>query len=332
MADKIDFVVTWVDSNDEAWLKKKQQYQVGDKNKVLNTESRYRDFDLLKYWFRSVEKYAPWVNNIFLITDNQIPKWINPNHPRLKLVNHSDYIEKKYLPTFNSNVIELSIGNIAELSENFVLFNDDTFLSDFVTPDYFFKYGTPRDLYAESPIISIRGSVAHAMVNDMEIINESFDKFDFYKKNFTKVFNIKNKSKLLRTIALLPNRTFSGIWNSHLPVSYNKSTFRKVWSNYSKELSRTLENKFRTPYDYNQWVMRYWQLVSGNYNIRDSNSGKVFDLGIADISTIKDEIIKQRHKMICLNDTDNVTDASKIKNVLLEGFTQQFPNKCSYEI
>ncbi len=161
---------------------KKNSYQKNDENKLINTESRYRDYDTLKFWFRSVEKYAPWVNKIFLITDNQVPDWIDPNNQKLKLINHDDYINKEYLPTFNSNVIELSVGNIEELSENFVLFNDDTFLNDFVEPSYFFKNNKPRDLYAESPIISTKGSVAHAMVNDMEIINENFNKFKFYKK------------------------------------------------------------------------------------------------------------------------------------------------------
>lgn len=332
MKEKIDFVITWVDDSDKNWISKKNDYQKSDKNQEINTDSRYRDYDTLKFWFRAVEKYAPWVNHIFLITDDQTPKWINSSNSKLKLIKHTDYIEKKYLPTFNSNVIELSLGNIDELSENFVLFNDDTFLGDFVTPDYFFKKGLPRDLYAESPIMSVRGSVAHAMVNNMEIINEKFNKYDFYKKNFSKVFSFRVKAKLLRTVALLPNRNFSGIWNSHLPVSYNKSTFKEVWNNYNKELSSTLENKFRTPYDYNQWIMRYWQLVSGNYSVRSSNSGKVFDLGTTDISIIKDEITHQKHKMICLNDTDNVTDANVIKKALLDGFTQQFPKKCSYEI
>lgn len=333
MEKKIDFVITWVDDNDEKWISKKNSYQKMDINQKINTESRYRDYDTLRFWFRAVEKYAPWVNSVFLITDNQIPKWINTNNSKLKLVNHSDYIEQKYLPTFNSNVIELNIGNIDELSENFVLFNDDTFLNDFVAPNYFFKNGTiPKDLYAESPIISTKGSVAHAMVNDIEIINDKFNKFEFYKNNFGKVFNIRNRMKLLRTIALLPNRNFSGIWNSHLPVSYNKSTFKEVWNAYDEELRKTLSNKFRTPYDYNQWLMRYWQLVSGNYSVRGAESGRVYDLGKVEMKSIKDEIINRRHKMICLNDTDNVTNAHMIKKMLLKTYTECFPEKSSFEI
>ncbi|MCH4102292.1 stealth conserved region 3 domain-containing protein [Pediococcus acidilactici] len=332
MEYKIDFVVTWVDSNDKKWASKKKSYQKIDKNQKINTDSRYRDYDTLRFWFRAVEKYASWVNKIFLITDNQKPSWLNLENPKLQLVNHSDYIDPEYLPTFNSNVIELTISNIRELSENFVLFNDDTFLNDYVTPDYFFKRGVPRDLYAESPIISTKGSVAHAMVNDMEIINESFNKLEFYKRNWNKVFNLKNKAKLLRTVALLPNKNFSGMWNSHLPVSYNKKTFESVWNKYGDELRKTLKNKFRTPYDYNQWVMRYWQLASGNYEVRDAKSGIVFDLGNTDGTVIKNEIKNRKHKMICLNDTDNVSDVQSLKKMLIDVFNQQFPNKSSYEI
>ncbi|MFS1240488.1 hypothetical protein ACL36S_16760 [Lactiplantibacillus plantarum] len=56
-------------------------------------------------WFRAVEKNAPWVNKIYLITDNQIPAWLNFENPKIQVISHQNYIPEKYLPTFNSNVI-----------------------------------------------------------------------------------------------------------------------------------------------------------------------------------------------------------------------------------
>ena len=124
----IDFVIIWVDGSDKKWLHEKNKYQKNSIN--IDAEiNRYRDWDNLKYWFRGVEKYAPWVNNIFFVTWGHIPSWLNTNNPKLKIIKHTDFIPKEYLPTFSANPIELNLHRIEELSENFVFFNDDFFVS-----------------------------------------------------------------------------------------------------------------------------------------------------------------------------------------------------------
>ena len=124
--DVIDFVIPWVDDTDELWLKKMAEF-TGQDTKIGNCEARYRDWDTLKYWFRGVEKFAPWVRHIYFISDNQKPEWLNTEHPKLKWIKHSDYIERQYLPTFSSHTIEWNLHRIEGLSENFVYFNDDVF-------------------------------------------------------------------------------------------------------------------------------------------------------------------------------------------------------------
>ncbi len=330
--DDIDFVVTWVNSEDQKWQKKKEKF-ASDSLRVrsMNTQSRYRNYRLFKYWFRAVEKYAPWVHKIFLITDNQVPTWLDVENEKIVLVNHSDYIDSKYLPTFNSNVIELEIGLIPNLADHFVLFNDDTFLNAQVTQEDFFKGSLPRDTYVESPIISTKGSIAHAMVNDMEVINDVFSKKQFYRKNWNKVFSARVGLKLLRTLVLLPSRNFSGIWNSHLPVPYLTKTFYDVWHYMPDALENMMNNKFRTPYDYNHWLMRYWQLVSGNFQVQSSNWGRVYDLGMTRMECLQNEIEMSKHKVICLNDTDNVVDPTIIRDGLTKSFEKIFPQKSVFE-
>src|SRR5690554_4129292 len=100
---KIDFVITWVDGSDPIWQKEKQQYFPDD----ITDGQRFRDWDNLKYWFRAVEKFAPWVNKIHFITWGHTPKFLNLDHPKLNIVNHKDYLKPEYLPTYNSNAIEL---------------------------------------------------------------------------------------------------------------------------------------------------------------------------------------------------------------------------------
>ena len=126
----IDFVIPWVDGSDPAWQKERdaKAAQLGSMERCDNRGERYRDWDNLKYWFRGVEKFAPWVHKIYFVTWGHLPEWLDVQHPKLVIVRHEDYIPKEYLPTFNSHTIEWNLHRIHGLSENFVYFNDDIFL------------------------------------------------------------------------------------------------------------------------------------------------------------------------------------------------------------
>lgn len=81
--------------------------------------------------------YAPWINKIFIVTDNQIPDWLDTNHPKIRIIDHKEIMPEECLPCFNSNAIETCIDNITELSEYFLYANDDMFFSSPVKPDDF---------------------------------------------------------------------------------------------------------------------------------------------------------------------------------------------------
>ena len=137
---KIDLVYLWVDGNDKAWLKERTTWanKLGLSDEINLNKCRYIDNQELKYSLRSAQMYAPWINKIFIITNGQIPKWLNPNHPKIKIIKHSDIMPQNCLPTFNSEAIETCIANIPELSEYFLYANDDQFFATKVTPDDFF--------------------------------------------------------------------------------------------------------------------------------------------------------------------------------------------------
>ena len=99
---KIDYVIYWCDGSDEEWQKKKAQYRG---TSFQNNTVRFRDWGILKFWFRAVEQFSPWVNHIYVITDNQKPHWLDFSHPKLSHVDHKDFIPHQYLPTFNSHTI-----------------------------------------------------------------------------------------------------------------------------------------------------------------------------------------------------------------------------------
>jgi len=175
---KIDFVLLWVDDKDIEWQKSKNRYMAEDVNKI--TSNKYRDFDNLKYWFRGVEKFAPWVNQIFLLTCNQKPEWLNEKHPKLKLVNHTDFIREEYLPTFNSHTIELNFHRIKGLSEHFVYFNDDFFIINHVKQDDFFVNRTPKDMLALQPVVANVDNpvMPYIYLKNSMVLAKLFDKRD----------------------------------------------------------------------------------------------------------------------------------------------------------
>lgn len=328
MVEKIDFVVTWVDESDTNWIKDKNKYQNNDI--VLNGEDRYRNWNFFKYWFRAVEKYAPWVNKIFLITVGHVPEWINLDHDKLIHIKHSDYIEKQYLPTFNSNVIEWNIHKITELSKCFVSFNDDMFLNAEVNPSDFFINNKPRDCGVFSPIVPNVNGTASMTVNNIEILNKYFLKNKILKKNFFKFFNIKYGKHIIKNFCTIPWSPILGFYDDHIPISYNKSSFFSCWEREEEMIRNTCSHKFREKTDITHWLVRYWQLCEGNFVPRTTRFGKYYSIS-KDIKLIHNDIMYSKHKVICLNDDANINNFNYLKDELLFSFEKKFKMKSSYE-
>ncbi len=334
--EKIDFVITWVDGNDKSWQKEKKKYENKEESNlegsIDNSENRYRDWGNLKYLFRGIEKFAPWVNNVYFITCNQIPEWMNCNAPKLKLINHEDYIPKEYLPTFNSNAIEINLFRLKELSNNFVLFNDDMFLLKKVSPKDFFKDGKPCDSGIMSPIISYnKDGFAKVNQNNMAIINTYFEKNKVIKKNISKWFNLKYGISLFRNFCLMPWNHFPGFYDLHLPYSCQKDIFKKLWDKETRILEETAKSKFRNnSTNINHWLFRYWNLVTGNFVPRSPKFGYKFQYD-SNNDQIYNAIKKQKYKTICLNDVSNNYDFETEKKKTIEAFEKILPEKSCFE-
>ena len=328
--EKIDFVITWVDSNDPIWQKEFNTYL--PQNHCMNDIriERYRNWDNLRYWFRSVEQFAPWVNKIHFITNGQIPDWLNLQAPKLNFVKHSDYIPTEYLPTFSSRPIILNLHRIEELAEHFVCFDDDCFLLDKVEPERFFRKGLPCDMAAFN-VLSSSCFFMHMVFNNLCVINSSFKKHEMLRKNFWKWFSPQAGNKLLRTFLLLPWRNFTGFYDHHLPQGYLKSTFEEVWERHEDILFRTTASRFRSITDVTPWVLRYWQLAKGDFVPLNVNRDGINSL-ISDDSL--DKIVRivenQKKKIICFNENDE-TPFEAAKEQINAAFQKILPEKSSFE-
>jgi hypothetical protein len=134
----IDVVYTWVDGRDPKFQHDVKQYLPSDVFAGEATgNSRFRDQEELRYSLRSIATYAPWVNRVYIVTNGQRPSWL-ARHPKVSLVEHSEILDRKFLPTFNSHVIGSALHRIAGLSEHYIYFNDDVLLSRPMRPIDFF--------------------------------------------------------------------------------------------------------------------------------------------------------------------------------------------------
>lgn len=331
---KIDFVVPWVDGNDPEWKAEKALYQT-EKNNDSNSVNRFRDWGLLPYWFRAVEKYTPWVNKIYFITWGHIPQFLNTANPKLQIINHRDFIPEEYLPTFSSHAIEANIHRIKELGEYFVYFNDDTFILRPMPVTSFFRDKLPCTYGGEYPI-ELVGKIdiwQHAAVNDLGVINAHFDKRRqvkcFGKKYRSLLYRWQDNVRTLAAETLFPNE-FTGFRNLHAPAAYLKQTFKEVWKAEPELLHTTSQCRFRRADGVNQWVFLWWQIASGNFSpaIIDNIVNSVDENSINDMCSI---IESQSHDMICINDPEHDVNFEFLSEQLKKAFMTILPDKSSFE-
>ncbi|MFR0354995.1 stealth family protein [Streptomyces sediminimaris] len=137
----VDAVYTWVDGDDPALSAKRHAYQRLSGDVIAPREtgaSRYTSHDELRYALRSLDMYAGFVRHVYLVTDSQIPDWLNPEAEGLTVVDHHDILPAQALPVFNSHAIESSLHRIPGLSDRYLYFNDDVFINRPVRAEHFF--------------------------------------------------------------------------------------------------------------------------------------------------------------------------------------------------
>ncbi len=330
---KIDFVILWVDGNDPKWLLEYNKFSLDKdkKKKVL-----YRDWDNLQYIFRAFEKFTPWVRKIHFVTWGHVPQWLNIDYQKLNIVNHQDYIDEECLPVFNANPLEINLHCIPGLSEQFVFFNDDFFLTSPVSQNRFFHNGLPCDMLVSNTLSSSSG-VGHFVLNNLEIINRHFTKKKAIFSSPRKWFNYKYGTNVIRNLALLPWPRFTGFVDPHQPQPFLKSTFEEIWQKEGEVLKQTSASKFRNCNDVNQYLFRYWQLAQGKFTPISMKDAGYEEITVENITSGKiDALINsKKFAMICLNDSvemDDIEAFEYAKESILKSFEKILPEKSSFEV
>jgi len=330
----IDIVIPWVDEKDSDWQKRKYKCEASASDASHNV--RFQSWDNLHLWFRAIEECMPWFNRVFLITCGQIPEFLDVDNERLVFVNHEDYIPDEYLPTFNSNTIEMNLHRISNLSENFILFSDDVFPIEYIPEDYYFQNDVVCDEAVEN-IIST-GSFTkglheqrYAQVNNMFIINKYFKKREVQEKNWDKWYCDDYGDRLERTKACSYWYDFPGFYDPHMANPLKKSTLEKLWELEPDALDAGSRDRFRGSADVTQYLIRYWQLCDGDF-IPRRTQGKVFFPTIETYNEVVDAINNRLYPMISFNENCNSEEFEIMKGAINNALEQRFPNKSSFEI
>lgn len=334
---KIDIIIPWVDGNDPVWQRDREQTKKNNNiNSKANSNVRYESWDNLQYIFRGIEKFMPWVDKVFLVTCGHLPTFINLDNPKLRIIKHSDYIPQEYLPTFNSNVIELNYHRIAELSDNFILFNDDCYPLKPIPSSYYFIDGHPCDEAVESPIVpvdvgAISNYASFVKANNVLFINKHFNKREVQEKNWDKWYFEGYGELLERNIGLHYWDNFVGFHDYHMPVPLKKSTLSHIWDIEHEELDKVSHNQFRHSSDMSQCIVRYWQLCTGDF-VPQKSIGKPYLVTIDNYKEVANAIRNKVSQMVCLTEDCTPEDFLMIKSEINGALQELLPEKCLFEI
>ena len=224
-SEAIDAVYTWCDESDPDFANSLSRYRNAHEEGAWS--QRFRDSDELMFSLRSLETYAPWVRNVILVTNGQIPAWLKRTHPRLRVVTHREIFEDlSALPTFNSLAIETNLFRIPGLSEYFLYLNDDFFIGDHLTKESFFtSQGRPVFSVDRFKLPAPRSRWFTTLRGD-----------DLMKRCH------RYNHQLLQTKVT----TLSEFRNpSHVPQLYSRKLLSQLNAAYQKEVSETQVSRFR---------------------------------------------------------------------------------------
>lgn len=329
---QVDFVVTWVDMNDPKWQRDFSKFSGKiDNSKNELSIARFRDYGLLKYWFRGIEKFTPWVRNIHFVTCGQKPDWLNTDHPKLRLVNHEDYIPREFLPSFNSSVLEIYLHKIPDIADHFVYFNDDFFPINHIPQERFFENGLPKDIAAFRMNLGM-SLWNKCLRNNIRIINKRFDKKKVMARDHDKWFYEDYGSRARLTRLLSSYDKFITLRTPHNAQPYLKSTFEEVWNYVEEDLLEMSKNKFRSPQDLTQELFRTWQICQSNflpYNTYQDT--KMFPLVFRSPKAIQ-AIREQTYSLVCINDSEYIRNFENVMQGLHASFNHILPEKSGFEL
>lgn len=301
----VDFVFPYVNPNDKTW-QRQYKYCTGQS---YEEEARFRDFSLIKYIFRSIDVYAPWINRVVLLVSSmtQVPDFLKKDYYKLQIVTHEEFIPEEYLPTFNSNTIEMFLPNL-KLSEHFIYSNDDfLFINPTEVTDFFSKAGVPY-IYVTPKNNNVKENTFAACCKRS---------FDVVQDKINRRLNLDTEYRYLRQL--------------HSSASPRLlSDCKLCFENLNTEILNSLTMFRDFNVNLNQYMYAYHTLLQGLANPVTSSKMGIYTEAEKGEDHIIDSIVNGPTKMLCVNDTKSMTPSIMAK--VMSMMEQKFPDKSSFEL
>lgn len=307
--EPVDVVFTWVNNTDSAWRERYQQASRQPMNNDIglyaNDNARFENHNELYYSIHGVLKHLEWVRHIFIVTDNQTPDWFSSlRSEKISIIDHRQIIDEKYLPTFNSHVIEAHLHRIPNLSENFIYLNDDVFVARPLPKEHFFAPNGNASIFLADKSLQA--------MKDKGVMTPTLFACSNCQLLLKKDYSVEIDMPLVHT---------------YIPLK--KSYFEKAWQLYGDRIQEFLANKFRSNHDLNlaTFLVPYLMYLNGKsvactevcyyFNIRSSNA----KIQYKKLLQLKDED-KQPHSF-CANDFNSQEQTSHFHKDLTD-FLQSY--------
>ncbi|WP_147376277.1 stealth family protein [Micromonospora radicis] len=301
----IDAVFTWVDGSDPEWLVRKQQALGGPddpRHAVAANTSRYHNRDELRYAMRALHSFAPWLRKIFLVTDGQLPSWLDPRHPMITVVTHAElFADLGGLSSFNSHAIESRLHRIDGLAEHFLYLNDDVFLGRPLLPTHFFHANGIAKFFL-SPA---QFGLGEAKSSDPPVNAAGKNN----RRHIQRQFGVTITQKM-----------------KHTPFALRRSIMAQIETVLQADVTETARHRFRHPGDLSipSSLHQYWAYLTGQAVPGDIEY-EYADLGHPSTPARLAELLARRHRdVFCLNDTDSDPRAFAEQERMLADFLPRY--------
>lgn len=282
----IDAVFTWVDGDDPEHARLRAR-QLGREQAVVDAGAhRYRDGDELRFALRALERHAPWIGRVFLVTSGQRPRWLDAGARGLTLVTHAEiFPDPADLPTFNSCAIEMHLHRIPGLSPRFLTFNDDFFLGNQVGPDDFLTH-TGQRLYLAPGVVPARGAPVPPELAGAPL----------------HLASLQHVNELLDGDGPPRARRFV----PHVPALIERRVWEELSALHPEAVARTSANRFRSANDvllvHAYTHFRLDRRIPGDQVVSWPEAIVPFSLPAPAVATLLDQIALRRPRFFCLQD------------------------------
>ena len=282
----VDVVYTWANIFDAEWLEAKNTLQedVEEYSNDSQSDSRFNYNQEIVHSINSIHINMPWIRHIYILSTGEAPDFFKAfNSSKIKWVKHEEVIEAKYLPTFNSHVIESHLHKIEGLSDYFIYMNDDVMINKPLEYDYFLDFnGTTKPKMEKYGMVN--GTVdlsspdyLNASRNSAEIL---FEDYGYYPTQL----------------------------HEHCPQIFCKAVLIEIEEKYRTRVNEFRANKFRALNDLNitsffyhhyAYVTQRANYVYGAKNKLIKNTSKAWKEDCSSLLQAKDQF-----DTICFNEGD----------------------------